>query len=183
TYVISAFADAAQVGSEAGQDAEATEAAVAAILEVAPQLPERGLEQARTTLTSLGAEDAASSLATYRFDSLKWEDGNLHYGLLVVENATCKKGDTRLGVHVTSVVNGGDLWPDQVAASIGGAAQAAYTYEVAKKCKGTSEFEVRITEGPVSPSALSEWQTEQLEEAQGREAKKIYSFEQAPLEL
>ncbi|MCB9743604.1 MAG: hypothetical protein H6740_13470 [Alphaproteobacteria bacterium] len=183
TYVISAFADAAQVGSASGQDAEATQAAVAAILEVAPQLPERALEQARTTLTSLGAEDAASSLATYRFESLKWEDGALHYGLLVVENATCKKGETRLGVHVGSLVNGGDLWPDQVAASVGGAIETAFTYDVAKKCKGTAQKEVRITEGPVSAGDLAEWQKDQLEEAQGREAKKIMTFEEPPLEM
>lgn len=183
TYVINAFADAAQVGSLEGQDPEATAAAIAAIGRLAPGLPAQALDQARTTLISLGDEAAASALSAYRYADLLRDDGKLHYGLIAVEVATCKKGDTWLGLHSGEAVEGGALWPDQIRAAAEAAVERQWTFELAKKCKGSAAIEVLLTELPGDEAAIREWTEEQLGELRGREAKKVLEYSPPPLAL
>ncbi|MCB9760912.1 MAG: hypothetical protein H6739_13825 [Alphaproteobacteria bacterium] len=183
TYVINAFADAAHVGSADGQDPEATAAAVAAIVEVSPQLSTRAIEQARTTLTSLGAEAEAGALAAVRFQDAMWDDSALHYGLVVVENATCKNGKARLGIHIGSLTNPGDMWPDEVQQAVTGAVNSTWAFDVARKCKGTGENELFITETPMSVNELAAWQDQQLKDAVAKPAQKQYVIEEEPLLL
>jgi len=183
TYIVNAFADAAQVGSLDGQDAEATKLAIAAIQGLAPELPAQALDQARTTLLSLGDEDASNKLSAYRHAD-QMIDGELHYGLIAVETASCKKGDTWIGIHTGEIVEPGDLWPDQIQAAAEAAIEGQWEFELAKKCKGTSAIEVLITEAPMgSPEGGTEWLDEQLEEIRGREAKKTYEYTPPALKL
>jgi len=183
TYIVNAFADAAQVGSLDGQDAEATKLAIAAIQALAPELPPQALDQARTTLLSLGDEDASNRLSAYRHAD-QMINGELHYGLVAVETATCKKGDTWLGIHTGEIVEPGDLWPDQIQDAAEAAIEGQWSFELARKCKGTSEIEVLITEGPTgSPEGGTEWLDEQLEQIREREAKKVYEYTPPALSL
>lgn len=183
TYVINAFADAAQVGSLEGQDPEVTKAAVAAINALAPELPAQALDQARTTLTSLGDEASANALSAWRYADRMRDDGKLHYGLIAVETATCKKGDTWLGLHSGEAVEGGALWPDQIQAAAEAAVESQWTFELAKKCKGTAEITVLMTELPGDEAAIQEWADEQLKELREREVKKLLEYSPAPLAL
>ncbi|MED5371525.1 MAG: hypothetical protein VX899_10955 [Myxococcota bacterium] len=153
TYVVNAFADAAQVGSLEGVNAETSGKAAAIIVEMAPQLPPKAVEQARTTLLSLGAEAEANKLAGVRYQD-RMVDGQLRYGVVVVETATCKKGDTQIGVHMGVLTESGAAWPDQVAESVD-AASYGWDYELAgsRKCKGTSENTVFLSAQPVEDDA------------------------------
>ena len=154
TYVVNAFADAAQVGGLEGQNAETTEMAVAAIVEMAPQLPPRAVEQARTTLLSLGAEAQANALGGVRYQD-RMVNGKLQYGVVVVETATCKKGNQMVGVHMGVLEEGGNAWPDQVAAQVDGASYGwEYNLAAGRKCKGTSQNTVFITAQPVKGEDL-----------------------------
>ncbi len=161
TYVVNAFADAAQVGSLEGQNAETTQLAVAAIVEMAPALPPKAVEQARTTLLSLGAEAEANSLGGVRYKD-RMVDGKLQYGVVVVETATCKKGEQMVGVHLGVLEEGGNAWPDQVAAQVDGASYGwEYNLAADRKCKGTSQNTVFITKQPVSGEDLQSFYDEQ----------------------
>lgn len=153
TYVVNAFADAAQVGGLNGVDTETAGKAVGIIVEMAPQLPPKAVEQARTTLLSLGAEAEANKLAGIRYQE-RMVDGQLRYGVVVVETATCKGGDTQIAVHLGTLTEPGTAWPDQVAEAVEGATYG-WTYELAegRKCKGTSENTVYLSQQPVADDA------------------------------
>jgi hypothetical protein len=182
TYVVNAFADAAQVGSLAGQDAEVTAQAIVAINAIAPQLPPRAIEQARITLTSLGADSDADALVKYRYAHKAHEDGRLHWGVIAVEVATCKKGDTWLGVHTGSVHDAGTVWPDQIEAATD-IALSAWDFELADKCKGTQGLEVFLPSEPQTAEELAAWTTERLRDLESRVAKKRVDTSEDPLAL
>lgn len=181
-YLLNAFSDAAQVGSNSGTDPEAAAAAVAAIVALSPKLPPRAVESARTTLLSLGAEAEANRLAALRFADRAWPDGQLHHGLVVVETAACKKGKTWVGVHVGEGVHGGVWWPDQMQAQADAAA-GGWTYELAGKCKGTSTNTVLVSPEPLAPDALKSWQDEQVREASKAVADKLLVLPEEALRL
>ena len=159
TYLVNAFADAAHVGSLDGQDEEATRLAIEAIAGAAPNLPARAVEQARTTLTSLGDEAAADALAVVRYQDVKADDG-LHYGLVAVETGTCKK-DTRVNLHTGQAIS--VMWPDQVAAGITAATTAAWEWPLAKKCEVAHE--VLVSEKPMDEAGLEAWTKETVRAA------------------
>ncbi|MBM4365874.1 MAG: hypothetical protein FJ102_06630 [Deltaproteobacteria bacterium] len=116
-YVVGAFADAAGVGSASGMNAAAAEAAIAAIIALAPTLPEAGLEQARTTLLALGSEQRSDEMAAHRYRSVAQADGSLQYAVYVSKVATCKK-DSRVEVHTATVTGASRTWPDQLVARV-----------------------------------------------------------------
>lgn len=164
TYVVNAFADAAQVGGLDGQNDETTKLAVAAIVEMAPQLPPKAVEQARTTLLSLGAEAEANALGGVRYQD-RMVNGKLQYGVVVVETATCKKGNQMVGVHMGVLEEGGTAWPDQVAAQVDGASYSwEYNLAAGRKCKGTSQNTVFITNQPVVGEDLQSFYDEQRQD-------------------
>ncbi|MFT5586881.1 MAG: hypothetical protein ACI9VR_004484 [Cognaticolwellia sp.] len=164
TYVVNAFADAAQVGGLEGQNAETTQLAVAAIVEIAPELPPKAVEQARTTLLSLGAESEANALGGVRYQD-RMVNGKLQYGVVVVETATCKKGNQMVGVHMGILEEGGNAWPDQVTAQVDGASYSwEYNLAAGRKCKGTSQNTVFITNQPVAGEDLQSFFDEQRQD-------------------
>jgi hypothetical protein len=181
TYVVNAFADAAHVGHIDGQDPEVTKLAVAAIVKAAPTLPTKAVEQARTTLTSLGAEDEADKLAVVRYADVA-DGGQLTYGLVVLETpAGCKKDAVWLGVHTGTVST--TLWPDQAHAGIEGAV-SAWEYPLAKKCKGTEGHEVILSPGPLGADELNAWFEEQQKDLLKRPSdKRIDTVEETAISL
>ena len=164
TYVVNAFADAAQVGGLEGQNVETTQLAVAAIVGMAPQLPPKAIEQARTTLLSLGAEAEANALAGARYQD-RMVDGKLQYGVVVVETAVCKKGNQMVGVHMGVLEEAGHAWPDQITAQVDGASYSwEYDMAASRKCKGTSQNTVFITSQPVTGEDLQSFFDEKRQE-------------------
>ncbi len=161
SYIVGAFADAAGVGSVAGLNHDAAQAAVASIVTLAPSLPERALEQARTTLLALQDELMSDSMAAQRYRSLAQADGSLQYGLYVTKVATCKK-DSRIEVHTALVSNAGKTWPDQVVARAQPAV-AQFDWHLPKDCTG--DVLVEASSAPLKDAAgFDAWVTAQDDE-------------------
>lgn len=151
SYIVNAFADAANVGSMDGMNTETAALAVAALFEMAPEMPEPALKQAATTLVTLGAGDRAGELAGAHFRDRIWEDGQLHYGLVVVETATCKKGKVQVVLHYSELIESGRAWLADLDFD---AAVAGWSYTLQADCKGTaSETVVRVSAQPLLDAA------------------------------
>jgi len=177
TYVVNAFADAAHVGHIDGQDPETTQLAKEVIVKAAPSLPTKAIEQARTTLRSLGFEDEADELALVRY-ATKAQDSQLVYGLVVLESPTeCKKGAVWLGVHTGTATT--TKWPDQAHASIEAAANASWEYPLTKKCKATAPSnEVILSDEPLTLEELDAWHLERQRELITRKSDKRIDFDE-----
>lgn len=177
-HVMSAFANAAGVGTLEGMDAEAAQEAVTAILEVAPKLPAKVVEQARITLQSLGAATEADNLVAVRYAAEQQPDGRFMWGAIAVETATCKKGDTRLGVLYAPVYEPGHRWPDQMQSAVDAAVAAGWEMDLAKKCKGSSRSEVIVSSAPFADeTAYTTWRDETMREIRKRTYDKIEEAE------
>ena len=133
-YIVGAFADAAGVGSTAGTNVAAAEAATGAIVNLASTLPEPGLEQARMTLLALGQEAHSDSMAAARYRDVAQADGSLTYAIYVSKVATCKK-DTRIEVHTAVVENANRTWPDQLVSRVKPTVDM-YSWRLPKDCVG-----------------------------------------------
>ena len=185
-YFVKTYGDAAQVGSPEGQNEEATAASIAAIESLAPQFGMRTLKQAQTTLFSLGAEAQAQGIVGTHYAASKWDDGQLHYGLVAVETARCKDGKKiKLGVHTGTLAEPGHSFPVEVKERATEAVQNSWDLELAEKCKVEQEVEVFVSDVPISDAQeLEAWTTEQLSSLEDRVAKKRYDFaEETPVVL
>lgn len=159
--VISAFTDAA------GQDAQAIALSVQAIKTAAPALPTLAVEQARTTLVGFGAEQDADQLVTVRYKDALQSGGGLIYGVMVIETATCKKGDVRIEIHHAQVLDSGKTWPDQLVERVTPSFATSFTLGLAERCKGTGSAETRSSSAPFKDAtAYKAWVTEQITEIQ-----------------
>ncbi len=177
-HVMSAFANAAGVGTLEGMDTEAAAEAVVAILEVAPRVPAKVVEQARITLQSLGAATEAANLSAVRYAAEHQPDGRFMWGAIAVETATCKKGDVRLSVHHSPVYEPGHRWPDQMQSVVDDAVQSGWEMELAQKCKGTGRTEVIVSAAPFADqAAYTTWRDELLREIRKRSYAKIEEAE------
>ena len=185
-YLVKTYGDAAQVGSSEGQNEEATAASIAAIESLAPDFSLRTLKQAQTTLLGLGAEAQAEGIVGTHFASSKWEDGQLHYGLVAVETARCKGGKkTKIGVHTGTLAEPGQRFPVEVKAEAEERVKADWSPELAAKCKVDQELEVFVSDLPIaSTEELATWTTQQVEAIGDRAAKKRYDIaEETPVVL
>lgn len=166
-FIIDAFTNAAGVGREGGPDQDAVKLAVAAINEVAPVLPEKAIDKARTTLLSLGAEADSDRLAGIRYKSAIQTNGGLLYGVFTTETATCKKGDTKVVLHHAMINEAGRTWPDQVNERIQAAVAGTFDLDLAKSCKGTGVNESATPPAPFKDTAgYQAWVDEMLREFQ-----------------
>ena len=164
-YIVNAFADAGRVGSLEGPHPGAALAAITALLSLVPDLEEgRPMEQARTTLRSLGAVQAADHLARVYYQEQAWPDERLHYGLVVVETALCRNGRYKVGVHTGRFSEPGRIFPSDLAGPATESAQAAWELDLAERCRGTQEITVLLPERPAADSAeIEAWTAEALE--------------------
>lgn len=180
--IVDAFADAAGVGGASGPDAEAVSAALAALSEMTPTLPEKVADQARTTYLALGDELGADKLVTVRYRSALQSDGTLLYGLVVVEKATCKKGDLRVEAHHGPVVDSGHTWPDQLQERLMDAAKVQYELDLAETCKGTSTFQWITAEAPFKDeAAMKQWIDRTLVEVRNTAGADVKVFPHDPI--
>ncbi|MDP2307890.1 MAG: hypothetical protein Q8P18_17830 [Pseudomonadota bacterium] len=166
-FIIDAFTNASGVGREGGPDQEAVKLAVASINEVAPLLPEKTIDKARTTLLSLGAEADSDRLAGIRYKNMMQPSGGLLYGVFTTETATCKKGDVKVVLHHAPVNEAGRTWPDQVNERIQPALLGNFDLDLAKSCKGTGTNETATPPAPFKDAAAYQaWVDEMIREFQ-----------------
>ena len=101
--LIQAFSDAAGNGTDTGIDQKIAAEASGIIFDQAEKYGQKSLNQARTTLKVLQDLEKADALAGYAYKANLQEDGSLLWGVIAVENGTCKKGKKQQQVHSASV--------------------------------------------------------------------------------
>lgn len=155
--VVSAFADAANVGDAAGMNGEAAMAAVEALKRLGPTLGGSVVEQARDTLLALGADELARQFAQHRWPERR-SDGKYTYLAVAHELVTCKNGKKQGYLHYGDVVEPGAVWPADLQSKLVETLRAKWRLDAADKCKGTAEMAYEITSEPVAGEAeASEW--------------------------
>ena len=113
--LIAAFSDAAGVGSASGVDSKVASQAATIIVEHAEKYGSKALIQARTTLNILQDEEKADSLAGFAYKDVLQEDDSLLWGVIAVENGTCKKDKKKQQVHSAPVKDmGKSTWNDEL---------------------------------------------------------------------
>lgn len=163
---------------------DVTVAGIDAIFGTAATLTPEALLQARTVLTSLEAEAESDELAGFMYNVHRQPDGRFMWGLVVVENATCKNGKEKQRMYLSSVVESGTNWSDQLPERIKDAVDVQWEMDLAERCKGTGEVEYLLTDLPISNlDALSVWQTEQKEAKLNANIKKPIILPKDPLEI
>ena len=174
--VVAAFADASGVGAVDGVDAKAAKASVAAILKAAPALQPKAVEQARITVGALGDTAAANGLVVVRYKDAATEEGRLLWGVVVVEDAQCKKGKQRWQrATIAEAWDVGVTWPDQVRAKVEAAGPATWPLDLADKCKASeSSVEYLISGEPFADAAaLDQWADKVWSKKKADDAKKV----------
>ncbi len=150
--LVQALPAAGGVGDPAGPNNERLTAAIAALNAMAPLLPERAFAEARKAFLALGDEQSADALAALRYKSFL-VDGKLLYGVIAVETATCKKGDTRITLHAAPLQDSGHAWPDELVDRAKPNAEALFEPRLAESCKGTGTVEWIAPDGPFANMA------------------------------
>lgn len=154
------------------------------ISENAERLQPEALLQARTVLTSLEAEAEADELAGYMYKAHQQPNGQYMWGLVVVENATCKKGNEKQRIYMSSILETGTNWADQLQEQIEDAVSVQWEMDLAKRCKGTGTVEYIITELPIAnQDALQVWLQEKRDEKLNTEIKKPVLLVKDPLKI
>jgi|GEM_PF-3211763 len=157
---------------------------IQAISENAERLQPEALLQARTVLTSLEAEAEADELAGHMYKVYQQPSGQYMWGLVVVENATCKKGNKKQRIYMSSILETGTNWADQLPEQIEDAVAVQWEMDLAKRCKGTGTVEYIITELPIAnQDALQVWLQEKRDEKLNTEIKKPVLLVKDPLKI
>jgi hypothetical protein len=162
TYVVSAFADAADVGSANGTNPQTAVKATQGLVEIAEELPPKAVDQARTTLIALGAEEDADRFATWRWKDRK-VDGKYRYALVATAVVTCKNGKKQAYFHSSHASEPGRQWPDQLQALVGEKLDAEWDVsDPAARCKGTGDYKYLVPPEPFADDTAREtWLKEQ----------------------
>jgi hypothetical protein len=174
--VVGAFADASGVGSMDGINAKSAKASVAAIVEAAPSLSVKAVKQARITVGALGDEETANGLVVVRHKDVATEEGRLLWGVVVVEDAQCKKGKQRWQrATIAQAWDVGVTWGDQVRAKVEATGPGTWPLDLAAKCKATeSSVEYLISNAPFKDvAALETWGEKVFSKKQADDAKKV----------
>jgi len=185
TYVIQAFPDVAQVGSEGGMDIKAAQAASQAIQGLAPTLGPKVVEAARVALQSLGDEAAADALAGERFREVRQDDGHLIWGVVLVESASCKKGtQTWRRVHTAMVDEHGQTWPDQLQDKVQTSVETGWELSLGAKCKTEESLSWNLPSEPFADTAAYKtWRDGIIGGLDSSEVAKSWQLDHDPLSL
>jgi hypothetical protein len=185
TFIVNSFPDAAGVGSVDGANPDAVKQSVAAIMKVAPTLPDLALDQARKTLLALGSEADSDRIAGMRYKAALQPNGGLLYGVFTTEVATCKKGDVKVVTHHATIADTGHTWPDQVGERIDPAVKAGFKLDLAASCKGTGTVTSVTPDAPFKDQAAYQaWVAEQQKDAAKKNpGVKIKDIAENPLNL
>jgi hypothetical protein len=172
--IISAFADAARVGTPEGIDAAAAAASTESIRTVAPSLKTKAVEQARMTLLALGDEPGSDDMAAIRFKELDRGGETFIWGAVANETATCKNGKVQQRLHVAQVKERGNTWPDQLEDKVSGSAEVSWELTLADRCKGSGEVKWLLSSAPFADDdAFKAWADKTVEDAADASAKSV----------
>jgi len=161
--VLNAFSDAANVGGSEGTDPEVADQLVAVLAGLGEKLPPRAVEQARTTMVALGAEEEADRLARYRWPERRVDD-SYRYAAVAIEDVTCKNSKRRAVFHRATFSEAGNMWPAQLEELLPDKLGYEWQLVAAEKCKGTEEIRIAMPAEPFADdAALEGWFDEQLE--------------------
>jgi hypothetical protein len=182
--IVSAFADAARVGTPEGIDGSAAGKGAEAIRTVAPELTTKGVEQARMTLLALGDEPGSDDMAAVRYKAVDQGEQNFLWGAVANETATCKNGKVQQRIHVALVNERGNTWPDQLGEKVEAAAQVNWELNLAEKCKGTGEVKWHLAPAPFPDEAsFTTWTEKVIKDAQDPSAAKSVRLDKEPLQI
>ena len=182
--LVGAFADAAQAGTVSGLNPQIAEMAASAVRGLADGLAPEAVDKARTTLNVLNDEAGADALAAVRYKALAQDDGNLLYGTVVFENATCKNGKVQQRYHVAPVTDPGQTWPDQLEEKVQSTADANWELNLAERCKGEGEVKVLVPDSPfANKDAMRKWFKDAIKQNINAEAKKSVRVDQDAVSL
>jgi hypothetical protein len=184
--VVSAFADAANVGGTGGIDTGAAVKAVAALTALGPSFSPGIIDQARSTLDALGSPDVASSFAKYRWPEKKVDDKYV-YTAVCEELVTCKNGKKQAYFHHGRFTEGGDKWPAELSGELQNILTTHWTMDAAEKCKGEGEFLVEMSQEPIAEDdeAAREWLARKIQafRAKAGEFQKAAVIEESQFDL
>lgn len=153
SYVITAFASAARLGSAEGTDVDAAQKSVIAIVKSAPALKPNAIDQARQTLSALGAVEEADLLAKYRWPERKGDKG-YRYAASASQVITCKNGKQQAWLHIAPLAEAGNFWPEQLEQRFAANLSGLWAIDAAaKKCKGTAEVHWEFPAEPFADDA------------------------------
>lgn len=156
--IIAAFPDAANVGAVGGMDDAAAKKAVRTIVSLAPELSPKAVEQARLTLQTLGAELESDQMAAIRYKDAKQDGDTFLWGLIAVEDASCKGGKKPMQrFHSARVIDRGNTWADQLLEKAQTSAETVWTLDLAERCKVEGETRYFVPDAPFADAAA--WQT------------------------
>ena len=181
--LVNTFSDASNVGSAEGVNPETSKRAIAIIENLAPQLAPRALERARATFKALGAETAARRLARHLYAD-RYVDGQYTYGVAAVELITCKNDQKRAVLHLGSITEPGEHWPDQVRDRFEEKIMSAWNPNNAAKCKGTAKIDYRFSLEPTAGAeGLNAWYDTMRKDFSDltRDASKTWTVDHTPI--
>lgn len=182
--LVGAFADAAQAGTVSGLNPQIAEMAANAVRELADGLAPEAVDKARTTLNVLNDEAGADALAAVRYKAVLQDSGNLLYGTVVFENATCKNGKIQQRYHVAPVTDPGQTWPDQLEEKVQSNADNNWELNLAERCKGEGDVKILVPDAPFEDKdAMRKWFKDAIKQNTNAEAKKSVRVDQDTVEL
>jgi len=170
TFVISAFGNAAGVGSATGVDFAVATKAAAALEELGPELPPRAVDHARGILLALGEEQAADAYVKYRWPAAFRNGGYAYdYAVVAVETSTCKNGKVQAIVHHATFDEPGRVWPDQLGDLLKEKLGYEWSLDGSNLCAGTWEVAWSLPAEPFETEELRKtWLTGKVTELQAQ---------------
>lgn len=143
-----------------------------------PNLPKGWLPILRKLLLEFKADTQAEQLAALFYADALHSDGQLHYGVVVIETGRCRRKSTQIRAHVGEGIDPGNKWPDQVSAQIKAKVRSDWSFTLAKDCGGGASTDVYMSAEPLTPDALRAWQQEQVDTARATESDAFEEVEE-----
>ena len=135
-------------------------------------------------LQALGDEQEADQLAAVRYKDVLQEDGTVLWGAMVVENATCKRGQTRQRIHTAQVYDPGQTWADQLESKVEASVGVGWELDLAEKCKGEGTVDLTVTSEPFADvKAWKAWVESEIFELKKEPVEKRMHIEETPLRI
>ena len=150
----------------------------------AEKLTPAGILQARKTLTILEAEAESDALAGLYYAANKQSDDTFIWGVVVVENATCKKDKLKQNIFHAPIHESGMMWADQVEEKAKPSIEYGWDVNLATQCKGTSEILYFVPESPFANiDEYDAWAKQLIESQKNPEVKKTLVLQKEDLSL
>ena len=163
---------------------DVTVAGIDAIFGTAATLEPEALLQARTVLTSLEAEAESDALAGFMYKVHRQPDERFMWGLVVVENATCKMAKRNSDCTYLQLLKAEQIGLTNYLNALRTLWKYNGKWIWQNVVNFTGEVEYILTELPISDlDALNVWQTEQKEAKLNTNVKKPIILIKDPLEI